>query len=187
MITEIEKRFKEITGLSEKTDLTIYPITEHVGFEIRNEQKKESGEVFTPLELVDRMLEISNPNAAKFNMDLCAGRGQFTIRILRRFVNENPNFDINNYLRNFHWFNELNIQSCIELVYIFGENINLAIGPAQELQNYPTNFETNVWERGIYYWDLSYKKWISKDITDLTNLLNGCINTDIKVTSKSLF
>lgn len=186
-IQDIESRFLEVTGLPRKTDLTPYPLTEHIGFDIRNAHKKESGEVFTPLELVDRMLEISNPDPTKFNMDLCAGRGQFTIRILRRFVNQNPDFNIRYYLTNLHWFNELNVQSCIELIYIFGETINLAIGPAQELKNYPSDFETNIWNKGIYYWDAAIKKWVSKDIEELNNLSNGCINSDIKVKSKSLF
>jgi hypothetical protein len=81
-------------------------------------------------------------------MDLCAGRGQFTIRMLRKFFNDNPNFDIINYLTNLHWFNELNEESCRELLVIFGSNINLAIGPAQELKSYPE--ENDIWKKGIF-------------------------------------
>lgn len=133
-IKEIESRFTEVTGISPDTNLSVYPLTEHVGFKIRIQEKKDNGEVFTPLELVDRMLEISKPEPNKFNMDLCAGRGQFTIRILRKFQNQSPDFDIDYYLKNFHWFNELNIDSVKKLFYIFGKDINILIGDARKIK-----------------------------------------------------
>lgn len=181
-----ESRFKDTTRLDKETDLSFYPLIEHIGFEIRMQEKKENGEVFTPLNLVDRMLEISKPEPDKFNLDLCAGHGQFTIRMLRKFYNADQTFDIDNYLKNYHWFNELNIDSAKKLIYIFGENINLAIGPAQELKNFPCD-ESSVWLKGIFYYDTSIKRWLSKDIKELDNILNNCINPISEVNSKALF
>ena len=155
-IEQIEQRFKEVTKLQPLVDLTVYPLTEHVGFEIRLQEKKDNGEVFTPLQLVDRMLEISNPQPDKFNMDLCAGHGQFTVRMLRRFVNQNKDFDIYCYLKNFHWFNELNPKSVEDLIYIFGKDINIAAGPAQELKYMPE--EDGVWKPGIWWWNKQWTK-----------------------------
>jgi len=185
-IQEIEKRFKELTLLPQGTDLTQYPLTEHIGFEIRMTEKKVNGEVFTPLELVDKMIEISKPKHTKFNMDLCAGHGQFTVRILRKFANEFPAFDIPSYLKNYHWFNEYNIDSSLKLIYIFGESINLCIGPAQELKRMPCD-ENGNWIKGIFYWNETFKKWVSKDIVELQEIVNSQPTTQTKSKSKSLF
>jgi hypothetical protein len=154
MINSLETKFKSITGISPVTNLEQYPLTEHIGFDIRTTHKGKNGEVFTPLQIVDRMLEIAQPKSNQFNMDLCAGRGQFTIRILRKFVNENSDFNIKNYLRDFHWFNEFNKDSCIELIEIFGEDINLCIGPAQELKLMEES------ETGIFIFNSKIKSWV---------------------------
>ena len=165
-IENIEARFKEITGLDNTINLSIFPITEHISFPIRNDNKKSHGEVFTPIEIVDKMILLSNPNPIKYNLDLCAGRGQFTIRILRKFYNDNNNFDIYNYLTKFHWFNELNKSSAEELIYIFGNKINLAIGPSQELNTYPID-ENKIWKYGIINWNIN--RWIEQDENILIN------------------
>jgi hypothetical protein len=156
-LTDIESRFLEITGLAQ--DLSIYPINELVHFPIRKDLSKSHGEVFTPISLVDQMLETSRPEPIKFNLDLCAGRGQFTVRMLRRFTHFNPQFQHKEYLEAFHWFNEINEDSCKELLYIFGSNINLAIGPAQELNTFPE--ENGVWKKGLWKYCDSRKSWFS--------------------------
>lgn len=185
-LENIETRFKEVSGLPLETDISYYPIIEHIGFEIRLQEKKQHGEVFTPLELVDRMLEISKPETDKYNLDLCAGYGQFTVRILRRFISQDPNFNIDLYLKNLHWFNELNIDSAKKLVYIFREKINLAVGPAQELKNYPCDSK-GIWLKGIFFYDSTIKKWVSKDIKELNELSMENINSNNKINSKALF
>ena len=185
-LINIENKFKEITLLSQATDLSIYPITEHTGFEIRMNEKKEHGEVFTPIELVDKMIEISKPEPDKLNMDLCAGHGQFTIRILRKFVNENKNFNIYSYLQKYHWFNEYNIDSSLKLLYIFGENINLCVGPAQELKSMPTDIN-GFWLKGVFYWDQLLNRWSSKDIEELEALYNIQQPNKKESSSKALF
>lgn len=155
-ISNIEFHFKQITELS--LDLSVFPIVDQSQFAIRKELSKSHGEVFTPLHLVDKMIIIAAPSPSKFNMDLCAGRGQFTVRMLRMFYNQYSSFDINDYLTQYHWFNEFNENSCHELIQIFGKNINLAIGPAEQLQSYPE--EMDVWNKGMYKWFDVQKKWI---------------------------
>ena len=160
-LENIETKFLEVTGLSQ--DLSQFPITELVQFPIRKELSKSHGEVFTPLSLVDKMLLTSNPQPDKFNLDLCTGRGQFTIRMLRKFTQENPDFDINNYLTQYHWFNEINEDSCGELIHIFGKDINLAIGPAQELSSYPED-SSGVWLRGIFKFHKGHWREVDHDL-----------------------
>jgi hypothetical protein len=156
-LNNIEQKFKEVAGVNPLHDLQIYPLTEHVGFDVRDSEKKANGEVFTPLQLVDKMLEISKPKHNKLNMDLCAGRGQFTIRMIRKFTNEIPDFDLSHYLKKYHWFNEYNIASCLELIDIFGEDINLTCGDARELKNMKDNIH------GIWFWEGANWSKITKD------------------------
>lgn len=186
ILENIENRFKEITSVDNKTDLSLYPITEHIGFAIRVDNKKDKGEVFTPLNLVDKMLEISKPEPDKYNMDLCAGHGQFTVRMLRKFTNEQPEFNLTEYLQNLHWFNELNIQSCKELLYIFGNDINLAIGPAQELKSYPSDIK-NMWQKGIFIWNDEVSKWITIEPAELLVLEINQTSSTTKLNAKPLF
>lgn len=186
LIEAIETRFKEITGLPLSLDISKFPLTEHIGFAIRSKEKQELGEVFTPLHLVDKMIGIAKPEPTKFNMDLCAGHGQFTVRMLRKFKNDNPDFAIESYLKDLHWFNEFNVKSALDLLYIFGENINLAVGPAQELKNFPQD-ETKTWRRGIFYYEPSIKRWIKSDLKELEKISMATIVTEKKVHSKQLF
>jgi len=185
-IEEIEKRFKEVTKLSPDVKINYYPIKEHVGFEVRMNEKKNHGEVFTPLQLVDKMLKISKPKPDKYNMDLCSGHGQFTVRMLRKFIEENASFDIENYLKNLHWFNEINLDSVLQTIYIFGENINMAIGPAEELKKYPCD-ENKIWLKGIFLWDNYLKRWVNKDVEEIVEINKQSIDNNIKVQSKQLF
>lgn len=182
----IEKRFKEISGIPQSVKIDYFPIIDHIGFEIRLKEKGNNGEVFTPLEIVDKMINISNPKPNKFNMDLCSGWGQFTVRILRYFKETYTDFELNDYIKNFHWFNELNIESAKHLIYIFGTDINLAIGPGQELKNYPQT-EYNVWERGIYYFNPDVKRWLKQNETDIEHLKEKEEIIDSKIKYIKLF
>jgi hypothetical protein len=155
-LTDIEARFLEITQLPQ--EISSFPITELVQFPVRKELSKSHGEVFTPISLVDKMILTSAPQPDKFNLDLCAGRGQFTVRMLRYFTTHNASFDIKSYLTTYHWFNEFNLDSCHELLYIFSEEINLAAGPAQTLESYPE--EREVWKRGIFIYEEAEKSWL---------------------------
>jgi len=158
-LKDIEKTFLIHTGIND--DLSIFPIKESKLQDQRINHKKEFGEVFTPLSLVDEMILISNPQPDKFNIDLCAGHGQFTIRMLRYFTNNFTNFNLETYLRNYHWFNELNPESVKDILSIFPTYINIASGPAEELSKYPED-ENGIWMKGYYHFD---KQWIKQSTT----------------------
>ena len=172
MIENLETKFKQITELSDDVNLTIYPITEHIGFDIRTEEKNNLGEVFTPIQLIDKMLETSHPKPTEKNMDLCAGRGQFTIRMLRKFINENKDFNIQSYLSNNHWFNEFNIENAKDIIKIFGEDINLCIGDARLLKDIPNNKDGN-WDNGIWIYD---GRWYKTKADNLNYRHNNFFN-----------
>ena len=138
-IETLEKKFKKYTGISPDLNMTIFPILQHTPFAINIKNKKQMGQVFTPLQIVDHMIEISQPRPDQHNMDLCAGRGQFTIRMLRYFTNRFPEFNMEEYLINRHWFNEFNPDNAQDIINIFGNNINLCIGPAQKLDKMAQN------------------------------------------------
>jgi len=145
ILEEIESRFKTETGIP--TDLSVFPITELYN-QKRSEYHKVNGEVFTPLQLVDLMVLKSDPKPDQFNLDLCAGHGQFTVRMLRYMFNKSP-FDIAYYLKNFHWFNELNPENVKLLLKIFGKKINILYGDATKLNLIPDD-ETGKWAPGIW-------------------------------------
>lgn len=160
-ITYIEKRFCEINQITYPLD--VFPMIEH-HLPLRDKSKSHFGEIFTPINLVDKMILIAEPKPTHFNLDLCAGKGQFTVRMLRYFSINYDNFKIDQYLYDNHWFNEIQETSCLDLLYIFGNSINLAVGTSLELKNYPQ--EDNIWKRGIYKFD---KTWHKSDHT-LKNL-----------------
>lgn len=158
MINRLETRFKRYTGLSKDTDLSIFPILDHTPFQTDDTKKKDNGEVFTPLQLVDKMILMSKPTPDNYNMDLCAGRGQFTIRMLRYFTNNFQDFNIREYLKYKHWFNEYDYDNAQDILNIFGKNINLCIGDARLLKKMPTYTNKN-WLEGIFFWYDDTKSW----------------------------
>lgn len=157
-LQELEAHFKHAAGIPPDTDLSLFPLTDHVGFNVRETEKNQNGEVFTPLQIVDRMILKAAPKPNQFNLDLCAGWGQFTIRILRYLTNTYPDFNISDYLTNWHWFNEINPESVKLLQEVFGPAINIAAGPAEYLNQYPSD-ANGVWLKGVYYWDIKHGTW----------------------------
>lgn len=140
MIKEIEKRFLEISQLN--VNLEQFPLSKEINSQVKTriKEKKEKGEVFTPLWMVDHMIlkkELDETILDKTFLDLCAGYGQFSVRWLRCLSNKFPQFNISEYISNKLFFNELNEESCKKLKYIFGNNINLFIGDARLLENIP--------------------------------------------------
>jgi len=139
----IEKRFKEMSGIV-GCDLSVFPLQKEGTLQtITNKLKSDSfGEVFTPLWLVDIMILQCSTNSsaagkklfeAKTPLDLCAGYGQFTIRMLRCIYNYRKsigkNFDVYKWL-NKHSFSELQFENVFKLLYIFGAHTNIYIGDA---------------------------------------------------------
>jgi hypothetical protein len=168
VVNLIEKRFQEVAEL--EGDLSIFPLTRENHLQVKTDKEKSDafGEVFTPLWLVDSMLErISDydwRNPDKITMDLCAGYGQFTVRMIRKKFNlMGSKFDISKFLQSYpsdvkkspatHWFAELQLSSCYKLLYIYSTKINLAIGDAKELVSLPDD------SRGIMVFNSSTKVW----------------------------
>jgi len=165
-IKEIEKKFLEISSLS--CDLTKFPLDESdiKGVTKIDKLKIETyGEVFTPLWLVDKMIlkaGVEKLHNAKSTLDLCAGYGQFTIRMIRALANYDKDFDVLEWLKNNHTFIEIQLESAYKLLYIFGTEINLLIGDALKIK------EVRNWN-GIYiyknYWKEIPSIWLQKNIS----------------------
>lgn len=139
LVKKVENRFNIESGTC--GDISSYPLhpdTSSAATKTNKEKSKEFGEVFTPLWLVDSMLgqvEITNKTTT---LDLCAGYGQFSVRLMRRLFNENPKtFDIYNWVGSQHSFCEIQLSSCYKLIRTFGTGINLFIGDARELPKLP--------------------------------------------------
>jgi hypothetical protein len=142
ILDRIESRFCRVTGYKGK--LSLYPLHKSGGFATDKNKSRDFAEVFTPPHIVDNMLEsIPNLNSSSKNLDLCAGHGQFTIRMLRKFSKE-KDFNIAKYLRTKNFFAELQLESCYKLLWIFGTGINLAIGDALQLKCLPYNWK-GIW------------------------------------------
>ena len=157
-VEEMEKRFLEVSGIV--CDLKKFPLDESDiknNISIDKEKSDQYGEVFTPLWLVDKMILKAEEKlyTARTTLDLCAGWGQFTIRMIRALKNYDSKFDVGKWLKNNHTFIELQLESAYKLLYIFGIDINLLIGDALEIQ------KVTKWN-GINYFD-GYWKSIPKD------------------------
>ena len=119
-IEEMEQRFIEVSGID--CDLKKFPLDES---DIKNniltdKQKSDQyGEVFTPLWLVDHMILKAEESlyGARTTLDLCAGYGQFTIRMIRALYNNDENFNVNEWL-NHHTFIEIQLESAYKILYL---------------------------------------------------------------------
>lgn len=168
ILETIEDRFKDVANLDGDLSLVPMPKKYHLQPSTNKQKSDVFGEVFTPIWLVDRMVErISDYDWRNSNLqtgDFCAGFGQFTIRILRKkYSLLNESFDIKKFLFNTHYFSELQISSCYKLIHIFSPKITLYIGDSKKLQLLTDK------PRGIYYF--TENNWI--DITDFVKELFG--------------
>ena len=160
LMIDIEKRFKFISGLN--LDMTVNKIVEIKSqVETNKSKSKEHSEVFTPLWLVDDMIDMkfNDITPKSITCDLCAGYGQFSIRLLRKLVNK-YNIDVNSFLKDNHYFTEFQASSCAKLCFIFGNNINLYVGDSKNL---PMSEED---DKGVLFFDEKEKKWCNIDIID---------------------
>ena len=144
ILRTIEKRFKDVANL--KGDFSIVPMPEEYHLQVKTDKEKSDtfGEVFTPIWLVDRMIERVSDynwrNQNKITLDLCAGYGQFTIRMLRKkYALLDEKFDIQKFLFKTHYFSELQLSSCYKLLHIYSPKINLFIGDSKQLISLPEN------------------------------------------------
>ena len=151
IVETIEKRFKDVANLDGDFSLMPMPKEYHLQVTTNKEKSDSFGEVFTPIWLVDSMLERVSDydwrNGNKTTLDLCAGYGQFTIRMIRKkFSLMGNKFDVLKFLFNTHSFSELQLSSCYKLLHIYSCNINLFIGDSKELKSLPKDCS------GIYYY-----------------------------------
>lgn len=151
IVESIEKRFKDVANLDGDFSLMPMPKEYHLQVTTNKDKSDTFGEVFTPIWLVDSMLERVSDydwrNGNKVTLDLCAGYGQFTIRMIRKkFSLMGNKFDVLKFLFQTHYFSELQLSSCYKLLHIYSPNINLFIGDSKELKSLPENCS------GIYYY-----------------------------------
>jgi hypothetical protein len=160
IIADIENKFKDVTGIegdikphnmAPKKGIASYT-EEHEGLQVKTNKSKSDkhGEVFTPLWLVDHMIDhISNAeikNQDLITEDLCAGYGQFTLRLLRRkYEVLGENFDVRSFLQDTHVFIELQPHSCFKLMAIYGKGIRLLMGDAAKKGLLPDNAYDGIW------------------------------------------
>jgi len=169
VIPFIESRFLQVAQL--EGDIALFPLTKENHLQVTTDKDKSNkfGEVFTPLWLVDEMItrksdyDWKNPNLT--TLDLCAGYGQFTIRMLRKkFSVLGDDFDVYKFLKSYpdeirkkpatHSFSELQLSSAYKLLFIFGTRINLFIGDSTMLNILPD------YTKGIWFYCNKSKDWI---------------------------
>lgn len=166
-LTKIEERFKVLCRIG--GDLSKFPLSEldDVEFDTDKDKSREFAEVFTPLYIVDRMVNlIPSMTQNKTVHDLCSGYGQFSIRVLRRLYQRHSiNFKIKKYLKDQLYFSELQLSSCFKLLWIFSTDINLYIGNALRLGKLPPN------AKGIWYLMEKADEWVN--VTKLVKHVYG--------------
>lgn len=160
ILETIESRFKEVANLDGDFSIIPMPYENHLQVKTDKEKSKAHGEVFTPIWVVDSMLERYSDfelrDKTQVWTDICSGYGQMTIRLLRKKYNLLGNkFDIKKHLFEMHYFSELQLSSCYKLIHIFSPKINLFIGDAKKLNSLPENCS------GIYVYKNGWK-----DITE---------------------
>jgi hypothetical protein len=155
LLKQIENKFKEISNLN--LDISYFPLENNSGSQVETDKNKSKqfSEVFTPLWLVDEMIQqVGFNNCNQKTLDLCAGFGQFSIRLMRYYFNTFEGFSLSKFIRNNHYFAELQLSSCYKLISIFDVNLNLFIGDALQLGKLPEN------ANGIWIYISSYKNWV---------------------------
>lgn len=175
-LEEIERRFLEVSGLN--LDLSVFPLEESISSQVKTDKEKSDqfGEVFTPLWLVDKMIlkaTVERLHQSRSTLDLCAGYGQFTIRMMRALANYDPNFNCNEWLVNVHTFIELQLSSCYKILHIFGVDINLFMGDALQVDKITNRI-------GIYYfkglWNLLDRNWVRSIMDNEEAFINEITN-----------
>lgn len=116
LLKDLLKRFSEIkkTATTTKKDI------------------EEFGEVYTPENIVDDMVEVTKPTKSSKIVDLCAGFGQFSIGVLEYLFL--PDENVEDFVKNNLIFVELQEKNCERLKYIFGKEIILFHGKSQDFK-----------------------------------------------------
>ena len=104
-------------------------------------------------------MKIKDINPQSKTCDLCAGYGQFTIRLMRILYNK-FHMNVEDWLKNVHTMTELQMESCAKLVYIFGSDINLYAGDSLKLEYSDEN------DKGILFFNEENKRWYNNKLVD---------------------
>ena len=164
IVEDIEKRFMEVAKIDPTVCVKLlkekFPLPENTCLQIETDKEKSNlhGEVFTPLWFVDKMILKAKGSINKdiTTHDLCAGYGQFTIRLIRYLSNKYKNkFQPNVWLEKKHSFSECQVSSAYKLLYIFGTKINLFVGDAVVLNKLRES------DNGILFYCAQENKWIN--------------------------
>ena len=150
-----ETRFKQISNFD--LDLSIFPIANDKISQVETDKKKSKdfSEVFTPLWLVDEMIaEYKFAHENVKTLDLCAGYGQFSIRLMRYLYNNFPEWNAAKFLKENHAFSELQLSSCYKLLKTFSCDITLFIGDSTHLNKLPDHAV------GIWCYIESFGYWV---------------------------
>lgn len=152
-LLEAEKRFKKAAKLTQ--DISNYPLSKDIdNIETDKAKSKQFSEVFTPLWLVDEMIgQAKFKGADTSTLDLCAGYGQFSVRLMRYFYEKYPSWDTEKFKSN-HAFSELQLSSCYKLLITFGNKITLFIGDSTHLNKLPPT------ARGVWCYIENYGYWV---------------------------
>jgi hypothetical protein len=184
MLQGIEQRFLECAEFS-GVDLSVYPLTEQAGLQVSTDKGRSDthGEVFTPLWLVDKMLDRVDDrlwkDQDKTTEDLCAGRGQFTIRMMRKkYSLLGEGFDLSSFLGDTHLFIELQPRSCFLLLYTFGSGIRLLMGDAAK-----KGLLDPAVKDGIWVWSDTCGKWLDGTST-VIELFEGIIHGGLRASQE---
>lgn len=159
----IERQFKKIANISH--DISTYPLSSKLTTQVKTDKNKSKkfSEVFTPLWLVDRMIsQVKWNDPYSPTLDLCAGYGQFSVRLMRHHINKFPDFKLAKFIKSHH-FSELQLSSCYKLLMIFNIKINLFIGDSIQLNKLPTN-AFGIW---IYLEKPAYWVCLTQTITNI--------------------
>lgn len=170
-VEEIENRFLEVSGI--ECDLSKFPLTPDDiknNIKVDKEKSNQYGEVFTPLWLVDKMIlkaTVEKLYESKSTLDLCAGYGQFTVRMIRALANYDEKFDVYKWLKENHTLIELQLESAYKILHIFGIGINLLI--CDVLKIHKNNYGVDQWN-GINYFDKCWYnvpyEWLKTEIVN---------------------
>ena len=167
-INEIESRFKEVTGLTD-LDLSVrhFEKGDNQQQKTTKEQYRDFGFVCTPLWLVDEMVEpeMANLTLTSTTCDACAGCGQFSVRLMRKFYyklvglgvppEKAEKFIVGQWLKKNHWFTEFQFSNVAKLVYIFGPDINVYVGDSLNMKY------SGAEDHGLLFFNPKEKKWVN--------------------------
>ena len=109
--------------------------------------------------------QVKFSNANTSTLDLCAGYGQFSIRLMRYMSNTYPDWNVSKFIKDNHAFSELQLSSCYKIMNIFGNKITLFIGDSIYLNKLPFN------ARGLWCYIENYGYWVC-----LTKTIQGILS-----------